>query len=173
MAGGRNEPLGTTGKAPADITNSSDTAAQHRLQHWSRSTTTSVTADRWSSDLPATRATRREEAESSADASALCNRDLTLCSTQGTEGEQEEGDAAFFFPTSLPHASPCQSLRVAFPGESVTLQARAHRNVADGVAAAAALDGYSGGFGSHGGCRNYDPRDLHKVGHLVRLKGKR
>lgn len=80
------------------------------------------------------------------------------------------GDAAFFF---FPPSSPRQSLRVAFSGESVTLQARAHRDVADGVAAAAALDGDFGGFGSHGGCCNYNSRDLHKVGHLVRLKGKR
>lgn len=80
------------------------------------------------------------------------------------------GDAAFFFS---PPSSPRQSLRVAFSGKSVTLQAWAHRDVADGVAAAAALDGDSGGFGSHGGCCNYNSRDLHKVGHLVRLKGKR
>lgn len=80
------------------------------------------------------------------------------------------GEDAAFFP---PPASPYQSLRVAFPGESVTLQARAHRDVADGVTAAAALDGYFGGFGSHGGCCNYDARDLHEVGHLVGLKGKR
>lgn len=89
------------------------------------------------------------------------------------EEKQEEGMQPFFPPTSLPHASPRRSLRVAFPGESIALQARAHRNVGDGVAAAAALDGYSGGLGSHRGCRNYNPRDLHKVGHLVRLKGKR
>lgn len=70
-------------------------------------------------------------------------------------------------------ACHCQSLHVAFPGQSVALQARAHRDVADGVAAAAALDGDSGGFGSHRGCCNYNPRDLHKVGHLVRLKRER
>lgn len=120
-----------------------------------------------------TRAAQREEAESGTDDSALCDGELTPCSMYGMEGEKEEGMQPFLPPTSLLHASPRQSLRVAFPGESVTLQARAHRNVADGVAAAAALDGYSGGFGSHRGGCNYDPRDFHKVGHLVGLKGKR
>lgn len=86
-------------------------------------------------------------------------------------GEVGGGDVAFFTPPACGTHPHVQSLRVAFPGKSVALQARAHRNVVDGVAAAAALDGYSGGFGSHWGCRNYDPRDLHKVGHLVRLKG--
>jgi len=88
------------------------------------------------------------------------------------EGQQEEGMQPFL-PTSQQHTFPRRCLRVAFPGESVTLQAWAHRDVADGVTAAAALDGYSGGFGSHRGGRYDDPRDLHKVGHLVRLKGKR
>lgn len=74
-----------------------------------------------------------------------------------------------FSPTTLPHTAPGQSLRVAFPRERIPLEARAHGDVVDGVPAAAALDGYFGGFGSHGGCRNYDPGDLHKVGHLVGL----
>lgn len=79
--------------------------------------------------------------------------------------QQEQGMQPFL------GLQPCQPLRVAFPGQGVALQARAHGDVADGAAAAATLDRDPGGFGSHWRGCNHNPRDLHKVGHLLRLEG--
>lgn len=60
--------------------------------------------------------------------------------------------------------------RIAFPGQGIALQAWAHSDVGEGVSAAAALDGDACGLGpDRRGC-NDDARDLHQVGHHVRLQ---
>lgn len=57
--------------------------------------------------------------------------------------------------------------RVALPGQRVALQAGAHGNVGEGVAAATALDGDAGGLGTDPRGRDDDAGDLHQVRHHV------
>lgn len=64
-------------------------------------------------------------------------------------------------------------LRVALPGQGVALQAGAHGNVGKRAVAAATLDGNAGGLGADSRGRDHDARDLHQVGHCVRLQQSR
>lgn len=64
-------------------------------------------------------------------------------------------------------------LRVALPGQGVALQAGAHGNVGKRAVAAATLDGDAGGLGADSRGRDHDARDLHQVGHCVRLQQSR
>lgn len=65
-----------------------------------------------------------------------------------------------------PHRAPgpCRAhSRVALPGQGVALQAGAHGDVGEGVAAATALDGDAGGLSTDPRGGNDDAGDLHQV----------
>lgn len=60
--------------------------------------------------------------------------------------------------------------RVALAGQSVALQARRQRDVADDAATAAALQTHLGGLRPHGCGRDDDAMNLHQTRHLLGLQ---